>query len=398
MKNITKRIIAAGLGVILAAGTIGITTYADTKDNKKDDAVTGVTSIRNDSAELSEVVKDEMVYVLTDAQGKVEKTIVSDWLKNTAGAGDIADTTELEKVENVKGEENFDINGNALTWKADGADIYYQGLSSKELPVSLKVTYTLDGKEVNGTELAGANGHLVIRYDYVNGQYVTKDVNGKTEKIYVPYACITGLLIDTDKAVNVEVKNGKLINDGNRSAIVGYAVSGLKENLGIDTEAIEVPSYVEISADVTVFEMGNSITVVTNELFNNVDETKLDSFDDLTGAADELSGAMKQLMDGATQLADGMGELLEKTGALVTGAETMAEGSEKLNAGAAALAEGTAQLNSGAADLCEGSAKLKDGATTLSAGAATLDAGAANLSSGLGQLTAANDVLNGGAL
>ncbi len=41
-----------------------------------------------------------------------------------------------------------------LTWQADGSDIYYQGTTDKELPVTVKLTYYLDGKEISPEDLA----------------------------------------------------------------------------------------------------------------------------------------------------------------------------------------------------------------------------------------------------
>lgn len=74
-------------------------------------------------------------------------------------------------------------------WTTDGEDVYYQGTSDKELPVTLKVTYTLDGKEVTAEELAGRSGHVVIRFDYENNQYENVEIDGKEEKSTFPLPC-----------------------------------------------------------------------------------------------------------------------------------------------------------------------------------------------------------------
>ena len=60
---------------------------------------------------------------------------VSDWLKNSASAGDLSDVSDLKDIKNVKGDETFSQNGDKLTWNTDDKDIYYQGTTTKDLPV-----------------------------------------------------------------------------------------------------------------------------------------------------------------------------------------------------------------------------------------------------------------------
>ena len=113
------------------------------------------------------VKKDETVYVLSDATGASRQIIVSDWLENKSGAKTISDVSDLSDIENVKDDHTFQKSDNgALVWDAQGEDVYYQGNSDKELPVTVAVTYTLDGKTVAPEELAGQSGHVVIRYSY----------------------------------------------------------------------------------------------------------------------------------------------------------------------------------------------------------------------------------------
>lgn len=66
----------------------------------------------------------------------------------------LEDASTLKDIENVKGDETFTQSGNKVTWQADGNDIFYQGTSESELPVTQKLTYYLDGKEVTPEELA----------------------------------------------------------------------------------------------------------------------------------------------------------------------------------------------------------------------------------------------------
>lgn len=367
MNSKIKKALAAVLCCTVIIGGVGVSVYAMTsgKKEEKQEEKASLQESENDAA----LVKDETVYVLAGADGSVEKIIVSDWIKNAVGSSSITDKSELANVENLKGDETYTMNGDTMRiWDAQGNDIYYQGNIEKELPVDLRVSYKLDGKAIAPADLAGKSGKVTIRFDYKNNQFQTVEIDGEQEKIYVPFAMITGMLLDNDIFTNVEVSNGKLINDGNRTVIAGIAFPGLQSNLNVDKEKFEIPDYVEITADVKDFEMTNTVTIATNEIFNRLNTDKLDSVDELTDSLSELTSAMDQLMNGSSQLYDGLCTLLEKSGTLISGINQLADGA----------------------------IKLKEGAGALNAGANDLADGAKQLSEGLGQLTANNDTLNAG--
>ena len=239
MKKKFLKPLALVLCAAVCAGSIGATVYARGTMQKQaePEREPAVTLTANEESAAPE--KDETVYVLAGADGSVQKIIVSDWIKNTLASATLTDSSELTDVENVKGDETYTMDAsNARVWDAAGNDIYYQGNIEKELPVTLKVSYTLDGKSVTPEDLAGKSGHVVIRYDYENKQYETVTIDGKQEKIYVPFAMVTGMLLDTDTFRNVEVSNGKLLNDGSRYVVAGIALPGMQESLGLDAETV----------------------------------------------------------------------------------------------------------------------------------------------------------------
>lgn len=352
---------------ILVVG-VGTTIFAiaSGKDPEKTEEKPVLLATENEA----DFVKDETVYVLAGADGSVKKIIVSDWIKNTVGSNSFSDKSELTNVENVKGDESYTMNGdNMRVWDAQGNDIYYQGNIEKELPVNLSVSYKLDGKSISSEELAGKNGKVTIRFDYKNNQYEMVDIDGKQEKMYVPFAMITGMILDNDKFTNVDVSNGKLINDGSRTVIIGIAFPGLQSNLNIDKDRLEISDYVEITADVKNFEMANTATIATNEIFNRLNTDKLDSVDEMTDSLDKMTDAMDQLMDGSSQLYDGLCTLLDKSEELVNGINQLADGAAKLKNGAGNLDNGAAELATGAQTLAGGLGQLTDNNDTLNAGA-----------------------------
>ena len=383
MKNRATKFISLALCAVVLFAAVRTSVFALTGEGKESEDENQETTI-NASAE-AETSKDETVYVLAGADGTVQKIIVSDWIKNAMAADSLEDKTELSDIENIKGDESFTLGGdNSCVWDAQGNDIYYQGNIEKELPVQMSVCYTLDGQAIAPEALAGQSGHVTIRFDYQNMQYEEVLLDGKTEKIYVPFTMLTGMLLDTEVFRNVTISNGKLINDGDRIAVVGIAFPGLQEDLAISKEKLDIPDYVEISADVENFEMGMTMTLATTELFGAIDSDKLD-LHKLSDAMAELTDAMNQLMDGSSQLYDGLCTLLEKSGDLVSGINKLAEGAAQLKAGAESLDSGAAQLQAGAA-------QLSSGLNTLNANSSSLNGGARQVFSSL--LSMANTQLS----
>lgn len=363
----TKKILAAAVGAAVILSSAGIAYAADSdKNNAAENTEPAAVETKNDSEDTP--VKDETVYVFANADGSRNKIIVSDWLKNTLGENALSDYSELSGIENVKGDESFSGSGD-LTWNANGGDIYYQGTIDKALPVDMKVTYLLDGSEISPADLAGKSGKVTIRYEFANNQYETRTIDGKEEKIYVPFAAITGMLLDNDVFTNVEVKNCRLINDGDRSAVVGIAFPGLTENLGLDSEKVEIPEYFEITADVKNFSLTNTFTVATNEVFNDIEVDGFEDIDKLTEAATKLTDAMDQLIGGSGELADGLETLLSSSDELAQGVNTLAGGSEQLAVGAKTLYDGTSELTAGVETLYGGLSQLDENSAALNAGA-----------------------------
>ena len=366
MSKTTKKILAICLCAALCLGGAGM-AFAQASSKKADDQPV---SAAQQAAELQQKIsKDETVYVLTGADGSVKKIIVSDWLKNELGSASVADKSDLSDIENVKGDESYTINGDNMTvWDAQGNDIYYQGNIQKELPVGLSVRYYLDGKSVSPDELKGKSGKVTIRFDYENRQYETVQINGVNQRIYVPFAMLTGMILDNDTFQNVQITNGKLVNDGDRTVVVGLAFPGLQENLNLSRDDLSIPDSVEITADVTNFSLGMTVTLACNDLFSQLGDVDLTSLDS-TSALDQLTGAMDQLLNGSSALYEGLSTLLDKSGELVSGVEELAQGAAAIKSGADSVDDGAAQLKAGLAD-------LSSGLNTLSANSEALNSGA----------------------
>lgn len=399
-------------------------TEKDSKksDTKDSDAESKLKDALDDSIKFSEkeIGKEETVYVLADSTGKERKTIVSDHLINDGNKDTIEDASDLKDIENVKGDETFKQSGNKLTWQADGNDIYYQGTSTKEAPVSQTITYSLDGKEVKPEDLAGKSGKVTIRFDYTNNEKVKAKIAGKDEDVYVPFAAISGMVLD-DSFSNVKATNGKVISDGKNNIVVGYALPGLKESLDVDDSDfdgdVSIPDYVEVTADVENFSLDTTMTVVMNatNFISKDGDADLSEVDDLL---DTLTDATDQLKDGSSDLADGvdtlkskMGEFKDGVGTLKNGIKDYTDGASTLSTGIGTLKNGVdtlvgsvptlingiGTLKDGSASAAKGASSLKDGAGTLKKGAKDVSTGANTLSNGVKDLSTGANTLSGGA-
>lgn len=366
MSDKCKKIVAIGLCAALCLGGAGL-AFAQT-GSKTETTAPAAESVSSTVAQ--NISKDETVYVLAGADGSVKKIIVSDWIKNQLGSATVTDKSDLNNIENVKGDESYSVNGdNMKVWDAQGNDIYYQGDIQKELPVGMSVSYTLDGKTISADELAGKSGKVTIRFDYDNRQYETVQINGTNQRIYVPFAMLTGMILDNDCFSNVQVSNGKLVNDGDRTVVAGLAFPGLQENLALSRDQLSIPDYVEVTADVKNFSLGMTVTLACNDVFSQIDDVNFTTADGATASIGKLTDAMTQLLDGSSALYDGLSTLLDKSKELATGVEELAAGAKAIRDGAGSVDEGTTALKAGLAELSTGLNTLSSNSEALNEGA-----------------------------
>ena len=420
---LTIALVGTGIGataVFAEKDSTAVTAEADsTTDSSKDaddiaDKLMDSVSLKDNDAD-----KDESVYLISDANGNVNKTIVVDHLKNKDKKDTLEDASNLSDIENVKGKEKFTQSGDKLTWQAGGKDIYYQGTATEEPPVTQKVTYYLDGKEISPEDLAGKSGKVKIRFDYTNTTSYTETVNGEKQTVSVPFAAITGLVLG-DGFENIEVTNGKAEVSDSSSVVLGYALPGLKDSLGIKDKDLDgdvnIPEYMEMTADVENFSMPAAMTFVVNASdyvsTDGIDTSDLDDMiNDLKDASTQLQDGSKTLAEGTDTLADGLSTLQSKLGTFASGVGTLQSGLKTYTDGVStlsgglntlgnstgALVSGADKLNSGAGQLASGSATLKDGLKTYTDGASQLNTGLNQLNDNTGSLATGVTSLNDGA-
>ena len=298
---------AAMMAVSFAACGTNTASVNDTnsvayEQSKSGDAESTLESIINDqllgasksnvSTVSKENSKEETVYVFADASGRQSKLLVNEKLKNATNQKTISDVSNLKNISNLNGDETFTASGSKLSWAADGNSITYQGTSDEAAPVTMKVTYYLDGKEISADQLAGKSGKVKIRFDYTNNLKKTITVNGKSKQAYVPFTMITGMMLPNDNFSNVEVTNGKVVEAADSNVVVGITMPGLKDSLNISFDGkkadLDIPEYFEVSADVTDFSLDMTLSVATSNLLTdaNLDDLNLN---DLNSQINTLS-------------------------------------------------------------------------------------------------------------
>lgn len=368
----------------------------------------------------------DTAYVTEMAAGSTEATITQAITNELAvsNKSTLATNTRQETVyvfNDASGNKNH-ITVNEKITDANGNETLNKTESSENAPVTMKVTYKLDGKEIKPQDLAGKSGKVTIRFDYTNNQKKTVTINGKKQTVAVPFTMITGMMLPTDVFSNVEVTNGKLTKVGDNIVAVGMTMPGLKDtmNLKFNDKSLDldIPEYFELTADVKDFSLDMTMSVATSNLLSDMNA------DDIT--LDDLKKTVASLDDAATQLADGTVTLQDGTQQLSDAIPALTDGVDQLNTGASSLKDGIYAYADGAASAYEGSVSLNnnmktyadgigtlyntlkdnnfdssvasaaDGASQLAAGATTLDAGIDSALSGAGALVTGADTLSGG--
>lgn len=338
----------------------------------------------------SDVYKEETVYVNAKASGKTDKVTVSNWLKNSGSvSGNLEDESTLSDIKNVKGDEKYTADGDKLTWSTDSEDIYYQGTTDKKLPVSVKLKYYLDGKEMKPSELKGKSGHLKITVDYKNNEKKNVSVDGKDTEVYTPFVMMTGMILPNETFSNVTIDNGKIISDGNKNIVVGFGMPGLKDSLNLsseETDKVTIPESLSIEADVKDFTMSSTYTVALSDLLDDVDMDSIVNVDDLQNALDDLEDAALQLVSGSDTLADGAGTLAD-------GVNSYTEGVDTLNAGIQKYLGSNGELNGSVTEYVNGVNKVVKGVQDYTSGVNTLADGVSSYVDGEKQLAAGTQAL-----
>ena len=321
--------------------------------------------------------KTETVYSVLNSDGSISDTIVSSWLHDEDGINNIKETLNLTDVKNIKSNEKPSKDGNTYTWNAKGNDVYYEGTATKQLPVSVKIHYELDGQEISADDIQGKSGHLKLTISFANNYSEVKNINGKSIVIHPSYLAGGMVNMSTGKFSNVKCESGKIVNDGTNEMLAFANIPGLSETLksaGLDkvNDQLGISDDVTVEADVNDFDLGSIMIGMTNEIDLADELNGIGSVSELTDGIDQLIEADDQLIDGSKQLYDGTTQLKEGISPLSSAypqIETLTNAFDQLHDGTTTLSTGLNQYTAGVDQLNVVSKqnlyKLSMGATTL---------------------------------
>lgn len=298
--------------------------------------------------------------------------------------------------------------------------LYYKGFEDAQIPVTMKVSYTLNGEPIEAKKLAGKDGEVNIRIEYKN--------HIKSGNVYVPFMVMTGMILDGDKFSNVKIDSGRVIDDGDKKMVAGFAFPGMNESIGLKSKGLDFPGEVNIKARVKDFELDEVYSMVSTDLFKNIDMSKVNTMEGLQNKLSQLEKGTDQLLQGSSklakgnlQMAKGASKLTEAGRKISKATKQVADGNKTLNEKAPGLSSGIGKLQQGSQKLYEGNSglltglkrllgtspnaenkrgsglkALEAGADRAEAGSEKLFDGIKSLDGGLSKLTQNNDALKNG--
>ena len=334
MKNNLKKIMC----VLLCASMLASFSACSKKnDGSTDEPTTApsqsdTTKVSYDTAATS-YKKNETVYVNMASNGEVTSKVVTDWLHTDKAQTYIDDKTDLSDIKNVKSNvEPVKNKDGSYRWNMETTDLYYRGTTEKELPISIGITYYLDGKQIEPKKLAGKKGQVKMVITVNNLSKKTVKVSGKDTTVYTPFIVAGGMILPEDNFSNVTVENGKTIGDGTKEIALMVGAPGLKESLNLNDEMLKqlgdfnFSNTYTITADTEKFELSNMIFAVlplsaiesgiettlpntVSDVKNTLNEVQaiLDKFNSMNAA--ELINKLFSNTDNLTELASSVSEV-----------------------------------------------------------------------------------------
>lgn len=306
-----------------------------------------------DETSNSSVEKDETVYAFLNSDGSLKKATVSEWLHSEGGFDQIEDESILSDITNIKGDEVPEVNGNKLIWNSTNEDIYYQGSTNKELPLSMEVSYYFDGNKVNPEDILGKSGALEVRIKIINNEEKTKVIKGRTKYIssLFPVAVITDLKTDIFK--DIEANDATIINESKNQILTFATVSGASQMLAesdIDTLndiSDKLKDEFVIKANVTDFEMPSILMAASSMTDVDHEDMNSDKLNKLTDGVNSLKDATAEILDGTVKLHDANIELNDKMGEFQSSYAKFQDGINTAKNSQGDIVDGAKQINEG---------------------------------------------------
>ncbi|MGI6188440.1 MAG: hypothetical protein GX041_00380 [Clostridiales bacterium] len=340
----------SGLLLILCAVSLTIMPITITHADKAGDNET--------IGEPVKVEKNETVYVILAHNGKVLEQRVVNRLYSNGKPDEVVDYGDYISVRSMETGTKPEIRNNRIIWDSDlltKGDIYYEGITDKELPVEIDIKYFLDDVQVNAEDLAGKSGIVRIEIKIKNRMKAEEpiifqgfdgSVVSRNNECYTPFLVQVSYEVDLDIFSEVKAEDAVKITTG--------------KTMNVNFSAFPYPDS-EFSMELK----GNSIELnpITFTVFPRVMPVQ-----DI-----EMGENLEKLFDGLEQIQNGLTKLGSAADSVAGGSRTVYKGQQEFYRGISNIAEGSSRLNKNSDTLIagydasmEGFDEIKNGTEELS--------------------------------
>lgn len=402
----------------------------------------GSPALAADSGDVA-VTNTETIQARLSATGAFQEARVYDQLALSGhGTTTITNPVSTTGLRNLDGFSGYKVvDGKLVTTLSVDGERRERSVSTydKDLPLTVEVTYTFDGKPVQPGSVVGRSGTLGVHYKVTNTTGRTQDVTyddgtgaqaTASAQTVIP---MIGQLVTVLPSTFTDVRSDEagMAGDGHGGTRMQFQMT-LFPPIGSDTAEFGYTAQVTHAVVPTANLTSMPVSPLDYPSFKGGAESYKSGAQkgvDLTSGALQIDDSVLQLHDGAAQLLAGLIQLRDGAATLSTGLHgeaapgaaelatglngEAAPGAAKLAAGlnglaipgAAKIAAGlNGQLSPGAAQLAAGlNGQAVPGATALALGASQLDAGLADavakapqLIGGLAQVDAGLAQVDGG--
>jgi putative membrane protein len=359
-------------------------------------AVCAVSMVFANTFAASVTEKNETVYVILDHNGNVIDQRVVNHLHTAGEARETVDYGQYSSVKNMESGWSPFVSNGQITWEpgaAEGKDIYYEGVTDKELPIGIKIKYFLDGREMHAAEFAGKDGTLRVEISLTNKTGTVMPVayesweHGivtRSETLYVPF------LVQVSCEASLE-RFSKINAPGAIRVVVGKTM-----NLGFsafpypDADIAFELTGTNIELEPITFTVVPCMPPMPDMEIRGDMEKLLKGIEEMNAGFIQLQQGGSGFIEGVSSLADGMGELDKNSGTLIAGFDSGLKGYETLKD---SLEELSVLLDRVAteAGAFEGSLREVSGSLgNLKEGAAVLAEAGGNIADGIAELQSIN--------
>ena len=269
------------------------------------------------------VTKDETVFVNISPSGEVKKVNVTDRLHTDMPQVRAEDKSDLKNIADVKTFIDPIVKGDKLYWDMDSTDLYYNGISEKEPPMSISVKYYLDGEEISADKLSGKSGEVRLKISVSNKLTKSVKLGGKSYSMSCPMLFIGGMILPEDTFDEVKTDNGVILGDGAQKLVCFMGVPGMSASLDLDKLGLSALGNAVGRSNYTVtckakdFTLGNMMFVAVPfssiRAFGLKDvAVSVDGMKDMLGDLENLMNSFASLdINGMIQVLYGNAEQIE---------------------------------------------------------------------------------------